>query len=494
MRLAVGGIVHETNTYADESSGRTQLDAFIVRRGPAVVDKGRDTGAALSGILEACDELGHEVVPLLWALAWPSGTIDAGAYATLKADLLDALRAALPVDAVALDLHGAGVVDGIGDLEGDLGLAIRDVVGPQVPVVAAFDLHGNATDEMAAVFDGGLYACHLYPHTDLPDRGREIVALAERLLAGEVDPVTCIEHLPMLLPPATTATPGPAQDMNALCAEIEARPGVLDCSVFHGFPFVDVADVGVHVVCTADGDEELARAGAREVAAWIWANRERFRHENETPEGAVRHAAGLVASGTRPVVINETNDNPGGGAPGDATHLLRAMLDAELERACFAFVNDAEVAAQAVRAGVGASIEIKLGGKHDALHGEPIAARAYVKAITDGRFTLHAMLEGTSLDLGPSVRLRIDAIDVMVTSRPFQTIDDSIFVLHGIDVRKYDIVGLKSSQHFRAGFGALAGAIVTSDAPGLTTTRTEVFERQHARGPLWPKDPDADWS
>ncbi|MET0903410.1 MAG: M81 family metallopeptidase [Acidimicrobiales bacterium] len=493
MRLAVGGIIHETNTYADESAGPTRLDAFTVRRGAAIVENGRGTGAALSGMLEACEELGHEVVPLLWALAWPSGTIAADAYATLKADLLDALRAAMPVDAIALDLHGAGVVDGVGDLEGDLGRAIRDVVGDDVPVVAAFDLHGNATDAMAAVFDGGLYACHLYPHTDLPDRGREIVGLAARLLGGDIEPITCIEHLPMLLPPATTATPGPAQEMHALCARVEAQAGVIDCSVFHGFPFVDVADVGVHVVCTADGDEELARSGAREVASWIWANRERFRHENDTPEGAVRHARGLVAAGTRPVVINETNDNPGGGAPGDATHLLRAMLDARVERACFAFINDPAVVNEAIQAGPGAVIETQLGGKHDALHGEPIAARAYVKAITDGRFRLKAMLEGTRLDLGPSVRLRIEDIDVIVTSKPFQTIDDGIFVLHGIEVREYDVIGLKSSQHFRAGFGDLAGAIVTSDAPGLTTTRTEVFDRLHAPGPLWPKDPDASW-
>lgn len=493
MRFAVGGIVHETNTYADDSSGRTQLDDFLVRRGAALVDKGRNTGSALSGILDACDELGHEIVPLVWALAWPSGTIAADAYATLKADLLAALRAAMPVDAVALELHGAGVVEGLGDLEGDLGRAIREIVGPDVPVVAAFDLHGNATDTMAEVFDGGLYACHLYPHTDLPERGREIVALATRLLEGDIAPTTHIEHLPMILPAATTASPGPARDMNALCAEVEARPGILDCTVFHGFPFVDVADVGVHVVCTADGDTELAKSAAREVATWIWTNRERFRHENETPEGAVRHARALVAAGTRPVVINETNDNPGGGAPGDATHLLRAMLDAQLERACFAFMNDPEVVLEAVRAGPGAIVDIKLGGKHDELHGEPIVARAYVKAITDGRFRLKTMLGGTRLDLGPSVRLQIDGTDVIVTSKPFQTIDDSVFVLHGIDVREYDIVGLKSSQHFRAGFGGLAGAIVTSDAPGLTTARVEVFDRQHATRPLWPRDPDAMW-
>jgi microcystin degradation protein MlrC len=276
--------------------------------------------------------------------------------------------------------------------------------------------------------------------------------------------------------------------MNEVCRSIEGRPGVIDCTVFHGFPYVDVPHVGVHVVVTTDDDRPLAEACAKEVATWIWDHRERFRREDHSPDDAVQAARELVAEGTRPVVINETSDNPGGGAPGDGTHLLRAMLDAGLRDAAFGFVADPEVAEQAHRAGVGARLDVRLGGKHGDLHGPPVDVSCVVRTLTDGRIVLRHMMEGVPLDLGPSARLRCDGVDVIVTSTPFQTFDAEIFLLHGIDVTRCTVVGLKSSQHFRAGFQHLAGAIVTADGPGLTTNRVEVFDHARAGRPLWPTD------
>jgi len=170
----------------------------------------------------------------------------------------------------------------------------------------------------------------------------------------------------MLLPTSTTLSGTPAAAMNELARAIEQRPGVIDCTVFHGFPYVDVPQVGVHVVVTTDDDPALAEACADEVAAWIWEHRQRFRNESHSPHSALLAARGLVAAGTHPVVINETSDNPGGGAPGDGTHLLRAMLDAGIEHAAFGFIADPDVAEAAHRAGVGARLDVRLGGKHGA--------------------------------------------------------------------------------------------------------------------------------
>lgn len=484
MRIALGGISHETNTYADSVSGPTDLDSFHVRRGDRML-KARGTATFVGGFLDACDEFGAEPVPTLWAYANPSGTVTAAAYAALRDELLERLAAAGPVDAVALELHGAGVVEGIDDLEGDLGAAVRGLVGRDVPIVAALDLHGNITDEMAETFDA-FFGNHLYPHTDGRERGREAVAAVPHILAGTWAPVIHVEHLPMLLPPAATDPGEPAAEMNEICRAIEARPGVIDCTVFHGFPYVDVPHVGVHVVVTTHDDHALAVACAREVGTWIWANRERFRKEAHSPEGAVQTARKLVAAGTRPVVINETCDNPGGGSPGDGTHLLRAMLDADLHDAAFGFVADPEVAGRAHRAGVGARVEVRLGGKHGDLHGPPIELSCVVRTLTDGRIVLQHMMQGVLVDLGPSARLHSDGVDVIVTSQPFQTLDAEIFLLHGIDVTRCSVVGLKSSAHFRAGFGHLAGAIFTADAPGLTTNKVEVFDHVRAGRPLWP--------
>jgi microcystin degradation protein MlrC len=487
FRLAVAGLGHETNTYADEGLGTTSLDRFNIFRGDAIL---RMTGqnTSIAGFVDRGTELGLDVVGTYWAYCNPSGSIEAAAYETMKRDLCDALRAAMPFDALAIELHGAAVAVGTDDVEGDLGAAIREIVG-DIPVVGALDLHGNVSDAMAAHYDA-LLGCHLYPHTDLHDRGVEAVDLIARMLDGEARPVTTVEHLPILLPTATTNEGFPAARMNEVCAAIEARPGVIDCTVFHGFPYTDTPLVGVHVVVTTDGDAELAEACGREVGAWIWSHREEFRPEVLEPAVAVKLATQADAF---PVVINDTSDNPGGGTPGDATHVLRAFLDAGLTDACFAMIKDPETVQQAIAAGVGSSVEVRLGGKHDRLHGEPIEAPAYVHSITDGNVTLTGpMLTGVTLRLGPMVRLRLGGVDVIVYSTgASQTFDPEVFLLHGIDVRRYKYVGLKSSQHFRAAFGPIASQIITADSPGLTSQRVEVFDHTRRPGPLWPVDPTA---
>ena len=489
FRLAVAGLGHETNTYADDALGTTGRDRFSILRGKDLLRMcGQNT--CVGGMLDRAAELELDLAPTYWAYCNPSGTIEAETYAELKAELLDALRAAMPFDALAIELHGAAVAIGTDDVEGDLGAAIREVVG-DIPVVGALDLHGNISDEMGERYDA-LLGCHLYPHTDLHERGVEAVDLIARMLDGEVQPVTRVEHVPMLLPTATTNPGFPAARMNEVCAEIESRPGVLDCTVFHGFPYTDTPLCGVHVVVTTDGDDDLAASCGKEVGQWIWSHREEFRPEVLEPAVAVKLA---MQADAFPVVINDTSDNPGGGTPGDATHVLRSFIEADLQDACFAMIKDPETVHQAIAAGVGATIDVRLGGKHDALHGDPIEARAYVHSISDGNVTLTGpMLTGVTLRLGPMVRIRIGGVDVIVyASGGSQTFDPEVFLLHGIDVRRYKYIGLKSSQHFRAGFGELAAEIITADSPGLTSQRVEVFDHTRPPGPLWPVDPTASY-
>jgi microcystin degradation protein MlrC len=494
VRIALGGLSHETNTYALACFGPTVLEDFAVSRGEEIVRRYRGTRTFIGGMLDGADAIGAIVVPTTFAITQPSGTIARAAFDALKDELLDGIRAAMPVDAVALDLHGAGVVEGIDDLEGTLVAEIRALVGDDVKIVAPLDLHGNITERMAEVIDLML-GVHYYPHTDMYERGLEAMEALPRLVSGELRPVTHVEHLPMLLPTSTTDH-GPAKVVNELCWELEREPGVVDCTFFHGFPFTDTPEAGVHIVVTTDGDRALAERTAKRVAAHVWEHREDFRPETETPEIALRRAVAVAAERGGPVVVNDTADNCGGGAPGDGTHVLRALLEAKPDRAAFGFLYDPEVAAAAHRAGVGATIDVRLGGKHDALHGEPLALRAYVKALTDGRFTYTTpMFGGMATSYGPMARLVVtegpSSVDILVGSERSQTFDTEVFLLHGIDVTRYDVVALKSSNHFRAGFAHLATEIITADSPGLTTQRTEVFERSRAAGPLWPKDPDA---
>ena len=493
MKIAIAGISHETNTYC---RGLTDAQQFHQLRGERM-HRARGTETSLGGAFAACDALGVEPVPILFCDAQPSGTIERATYDAFKAEILEGISRALPVDGVFLALHGAGVVEGLEDLEGDFCAAVRALVGPAVPITAGFDLHGNVTQAMADALDG-VFACHQYPHIDMHLRAQEAIALIVRMQREGIRTAIHVERLPMLLP-TTTTFEGIGERTLARMLATEAEPGVVDVSWFHGFPYTDIAHIGSYVVVTTfvgdvDGyatAQAQATRIARELAQSLWDEREQFRARSlsaaEAVQEATARAAELHAAGkAAPVVINETSDNCGGGTPGDGTHLLRAMLEARLEGACFGFIVDAEVVAQAHAAGCGATIEASLGGRYDDLHGAPIVARALVKSLHDGRLVMQAMSKGAPLNLGRMARLVIDGIDVIVASRRSQTFDPEPFLALGIDVTRQRIVALKSSNHFRAGFRDIAGAIVTADPPGLTTHHVEIFPRQRNDVPLWP--------
>ena len=484
MRIALAGIGHETNTYCRE---QTPASHFHVLRGDKLFVT-RGTDASMGGAIGECEALGIEIVPIMTAGAQPSGTIARDAYEQFKQEILDGIAAAKPIDGVYLELHGAGVVDGISDLEGDLASAVRDLVGEAVPITASFDLHGNVTRKMADALDG-VFACHQYPHIDMHERAAEAIRLIHRMLEENFRPVTHVETVPMLLP-TTTTFEGIGKQMLEMVLESEQAAGVIDVSWFHGFPYTDTEHVGTHIVVTTEGDREQAARIAREVADRIWQARESFRPASLSAAEALALAR---KSDVHPVVINETSDNCGGGSPGDGTHLLREMLAAGLDRACFGFIVDADVAEQAHRVGVGRTIEVSLGGKYDDLHGEPLQLTAYVKALHDGRLVMRAMSRGMPIHLGPMARLVVYGLDIIVASRRAQTFDIAPFLAVGIDVTEYDIVALKSSNHFRAGFKGIAQAIITADPPGLTTHHVEVFERTRANSPLWPLDEAASY-
>lgn len=491
MKFAVAALMHETNTYADNVSGLTERHHFTVRLGPEILGLcGVDTYTG--GILDECLRRGIEIVPIISAAASPSGTIRAEVYQEFKDAVLRGLIENPDIDAVVLELHGAGVSEGIYDLEGDLIVAIRDVVGNNIPVTAALDLHGNITPTMAESFTA-LLGNHLYPHTDCGERGSEAVAVAVDAVLGKTKPVTELVSLPILLPLATTDSGFPAADMLEFATSMEKRQGVIDCTVFHGFPYSDTPHVGVHIVCTTDNDRELAHTCATEVAAWIWNSRDRFLKESHSPDSAMRAARVLVDAGRAPIVINDTSDNPGGGSPGDGTHLLAAMIEHQIPGSAFAMLCDPEAVQEVIKAGVGNKIDFSIGGRHGPLHGSPLKVSAKIRTITDGRITLTHMMRGLKLNLGPSVGIKVGDVDIVITSRPQQTFDAEIFKLHGINPDECSVIGLKSAVHFRACFRDTAAEILTADSPGLTTVDVTNFDHLTYEGKLWPSDATTEW-
>lgn len=483
MRIAIGGIAHETNTYVRQP---TTLDDFTVRRGDGLL-AGEAVGA-LSGLVGGTVEAGAEPLPLLHAWANPWGVIEQATYDRLKTELLDRLADAGAVDLVALDLHGAGVTEDLDDLEADLVGEVRALVGGNVVVVATHDLHGNVSQAEADALDL-LFCCEQYPHDDLDERGREAINAGLRVVRGELHPVIHVEPLPLIMP-TTTTYHGVGAQINARLRALEGRPGVIDVTLQHGFPYADTPLVRSTVLCTTDGDRDLAAAVGKEGATEVWRRRHDLLVHHPEPTEAVARALAIEGE---PVVINETSDNPGGGAPADGTHLLRALLDASPERSVFCGIKDPEVVRQATAAGVGSTIDVLLGGKTDDLHGEPVPLRVTVEAITGGRVTLEAeMGRGWVIDYGPTALLVTEAgLEIIVISIGFQTIDRTLALAHGIDVTKRRIVALKSSNHFRSGFEELAAGIVTTDPPGLTSFRVDVFDRSRTPRPAFPLDPEA---
>ncbi|MBN3853969.1 M81 family metallopeptidase [Paraburkholderia sp. Ac-20340] len=480
-RVGIAAIFHETNTYAS----RTSLGDFSIQRGEEINTLNKHTRTYIGGMLAGCDDERLEAVPLFYAEATPSGKIERCAYEQMKAELLSLVQDA-NLDGLLLPIHGAGVSEEIDSVEGDLCEALKEALPPGFPVVATLDLHGNLEARLGQ-FCSALFAGRFNPHVDQFERGWEAAKCIGAMLRSELVPEAYVEQIPFQFPPVPTSLPVFVA-LDELCQAAEARPGVLAARIMHGFPFADIPAAGASVCVTTDSAVTSAEALAKEIASAFWQQRENVRVSRYSAQGAVN--AALNCSGER-VLINEFSDNTGGGAPGDGTHLLRALLDSGVS-ACFSHVFDKETVAQAAKAGVGAVIDVRLGGKTNPMHGDPIVARAEVMAVGNGRFTVKSnMGTGETIDLGLLTTLRIGSMDIIVSSGRRQTLDDGWFIKAGVDIEQYPVVALKSSQHFRAYFGTRFSKIFTADPPGISSADLSCFPRQKKTRHVWPLDTDA---
>lgn len=481
MKFLIGGIAHETNTFSNVKTDVTSFKQWEWAKGKDVL-KNRGVRNYIGGMIDRASALNINIEPLFSAFATPSGIITKETHDLLLEQLIERIKRSKDYDAIVLSLHGAGVSERTEDLEGAILQKVRDVVGFDVPIVVTLDLHANMTQTMVDLADV-ILGNHLYPHTDSYDIGQEAIEVAKKIVEGTLKPTMHLEFLPLAIPTSTTDL-HPAKSVNEWCFDAEKCDDVVDCTFYHGFPYTNISRFGVAVVTTTNHDMKLAKDIAKAVGQSIWQKRKRFLVKYPSPEEGIQQA---LAHEGQPVVINETSDNPGAGTPGDGTYLLKALVEANIKGACFAFIYDPEVVQQAIEAGVGQTVDIEVGGKTDNLHGSPLVVKAYVKTITDGTFIKSTpMGRGQTVNLGPSVRLHCNGVDFIVCSNRSQVFDEEIFKLHGLDVTKYKIVGLKSSQHFRAGFAPLSSTIITVDSPGLSTLDFTSFDYTNLREKLYP--------
>lgn len=483
FRIAVGQLSHETNTFSAELTDEAVFRKRSWIYGEEIFNKNQGVRSYIGGMLDEGAAIGGiEFTATFAATTNPSGYITAETWSKIQKNMLEEFRKAAPFDAICLDLHGAGVSETSYDIEGDLLEILRKEFGPSMPIVSTLDLHGNITEKMVENANL-LLGVNEYPHVDSYERGREVVGKLYRMLKGELHPVMSLTRLPMVIPTTTTFY-GPALVVNEKCQEWEEKNGILDCTFFHGFPYADTPEICVSVLAAADGDEELAKQASEDVAAMIWEMREVFQISLPTAAEGLQQA---LAMDVAPIVINETSDNPGAGGPGDGTHLLKELLNANVPNTCFAHICDSEAVAIAYQAGESTAINLALGGKKDRLHGSPLPVSAEVIALRECVFTASTVMgRGRKVNLGRGVRLRIGNVDVIVTEIKSQLLDDEMLKLYGLNFYDMKVLAIKSSQHFRAFFQEAAAKIITIDSPGISTFDFSAFHYASAAKYKYP--------
>jgi len=469
--IAIGGMQHETNTFAPT---KADYQAFVqgggwppIQRGEAMFEAIAGANIPAQGAIVALRAAGHRLIPLTLAAASPSAHVTEDAFERIVGDIVADLKAAGRVDGVYLDLHGAMVTEHHDDGEGELLRRVREVVGKAVPVVASLDLHANVTRAMVEHADA-LSIYRTYPHVDMAETGARAAGLLMRLISSgrrfekgfhSFDYLTGI--------PSQTTFIEPCRGLYELMAKLEERSGVA-LSFAPGFPMADFDECGMSVVGYSH-DARAVKAAIAELVDAVNASEKDFAQVLLDPDEAVRRAAQRGAPGA-PVVLADTQDNPGAGGNGDTVGLLEALLRQRAPDAVLGLLIDAGSAARAHDAGQGASLEFQLGATSGVAGHRPLVGRFSVERLGDGKFTCTGpMFNGFRMTLGPMALLRSEeapGVRVLLATRKCQAADQAMFRHLGVEPVRQRIVALKSSVHFRADFQPIASEVLVVRSPG----------------------------
>ena len=487
MRVFTAALATETNTFAPVPTG---LASFKDREYfPAGQHPNHITGSAgpLWALREVSAAKGWTVIEGMVASAQPGGTTTRHAYETLRDELLADLRAALPVDMALIGLHGAMVAEGYDDCEGDLLARVRALVGPDAVVGAEIDPHNHLSAAMVQHADV-LVSFKEYPHTDVLERGRELVTLCEATAQRRIKPVAAAVDCRMVVPFHTTRQP--ARGLVDRIQAMEGRNGVLSISLTHGFSLGDVPDMGTKVLVYCDGmaSPATALAQAQTLAQTLADEIISLRDQLAVRYLSIDEAldAALAFDGA-PVVLADRADNPGSGAPGDSTFILRRMLERGISGAAMGPMWDPVAVRTAFEAGEGARLSLRVGGKIGPASGDPLDLDCTVKVLR--REHQMSGLSGSPVAVGDTAWIECAGIDIVLTSLRRQATGTDLFSGLGCELSQRKIVVVKSAQHFHASFAKVARQILYVGAPGAATPFLHTLPYRKIRRPMWPLDP-----
>ena len=492
MRISIGGFKQETNTFANVPTTIESFRDFHLWYGADVVQNMRSTNTEVAGFIDVCEEAKFEMLPTLSGFAISGAPLTRECYAGLLDDLIERISHTRPFDGVLLSLHGAMVAEGEDDADGATLEAVRRIIGPNVPLIATMDLHGNVTRRCIENSDA-IVGFRTSPHIDQRETGRRAATLLARWLAGDVRPTMDWCKIPMVTPASTHVhnLPGPFQRLMDAGRAIEASDA-LAATAFTVQPWLDIPEFGFATVVVTDNDPVYARRLARDMARQAWDERLAFMDiDLVQPDLAIRRA---LARPDGPVVLSDLADGTGAGSPGDATSVIESLLAANPPKTALVNVCDPEVAAAAARIGVGGEIDAPVGGKRDHVYNRPVRFAGTVELARTASFEFGAGgYTGVSMDMGLSAVLRCGHVHLLVTSKPVMTIDPALYRAVGLEPLAAQIVVVKSHIHFRAGYKDIAREIILLDSPGMSSDHLTQLDFRRIPRPMFPFDRELEW-
>lgn len=479
MKIYAACLSHETSSFSPIPTTRRSFEEGLLwwpRRGVAPPMARQSVAYTLAA---AAESRGHDVWAGLHAMAQPSGPMIQHDWTIMRDELLADLAEAGPVDAILLMLHGAQMATETCDCEGDLLARIRDQARPHVVIGVELDLHANLSPAMVEAADF-ILPCREYPHIDFRERAEDLLILTERMAAGEITPVTQVARVPILGLFHTTKEP--MREFVDKTAALEEEPGILAIALTHGFSWADTPFTGATVSVTTDGDQERASRLANELADEFY----RLRKEIAAPLIDANEAFDIAdAADSFPIVIAEVADNPGGGAAGDATHMVGLALERQIQSVLAGMVWDPMAVETAKRAGIGARIPMRIGGKTSPASGDPLDLTVEVIALSENS---KQIAFGAPSPIGPTAAVRCGGVTVVLAERRDQVHSPECFTALGLDPADFRIVIVKSAQHFHAAFAPISEQILYADTPGSLCGEFDNFQYNALPRPIWPLD------
>jgi microcystin degradation protein MlrC len=497
FRVLTAEFITENNTF---KKGLTELHDFQVdtlAEGDEAIAMRGAANTELGGFLEAARERGWQMTHVISALASPNGPVSREAYDYIAGRICAAVAAQKgQLDGILLGMHGAQVTEFCEDGEGELLARLRAIVGPDLPIAATLDLHANATRAMAR--DAQIWVTYkTYPHIDMRLAGHRAGLLLDDAMAGRTRPTTLRRTVPMMDEVnAGRSDAGPMVAEYGKARAEENEPGILSVSLNAGFSDADITEMAPAVFVTYDqnqpGAEVRAAAIADAHARAIWDARHSCANTYLEVDEAIAIAKAFDAA-KGPLVIADYADNPGSGAYGDATNLLRAMLDAGLAEAAFAPMIDPEAALELHRHAVGDTVTLAVGGKSDpAFGGGPLLLTGQIMCLSEGAWRGDGpMMGGLDRSYGKTAVLRVGGVDILIVTEREQMLDRQQLYAFGINPTACKVLALKSMQHFRAAFEPIAGRVIVCDSGALSTPNMARRPYVRVRRPVWPLDADA---